>query len=83
MGASKFLMTLSMAVGGSSSIILFPVSSQIIKLFGGPIPCIVIGIFSYFIRYMVMAYAVLPWQMISVQLLQGKTPFYGPSQFES
>merc|ERR1712072_741995 len=71
MGAKKVLMTISMAVGGSSSVILFPFSSQIIRRMGGPIPCIVVGIFSYFVRYMVMAYAVVPWQMISIQLLQG------------
>lgn len=68
---SKFVMTIAMTTGGAASILVFPFSSKIIKLFKGPIPCIAIGIFTYSIRYSVMSYTTLPWLMIAIQILQG------------
>ena len=71
MVATKLVMSTSTAVGVLSSFVVFPFASQIMRRMGGPIPCIVAGLSSYFVRYMVMAYAVVPWQMIALQLLQG------------
>ena len=68
---SKAMMSATMTTGGIASILIFPVTAKLIKIFGGPIPCIALGIFSYFVRFMLMSYAVAPWQMILLQLLQG------------
>ena len=71
MEVSNFVKTLAMTTGGAASIIVFPFSTKIIKFFRGPIPCIALGIFSYFIRYMIMSYTTNPYLMVGIQALQG------------
>ena len=69
--ASTTAMTLLVLVCVVSELILYTLSSKIITLLGGPIPCIVIGVFSYFPRYMLMSYISNPWWMLPVQLVHG------------
>ena len=71
MHTSKAIMAATMTTGGITAILIFPITGKLIKLFGGPIPCIALGIFSYFVRFVVMSYAVTPWEMLLPQVLNG------------
>ena len=71
MQASKITMTLAVVICTISELTVYPFSSDLIRLLRGPIPCIAIGIFSYFPRYMLMSYVVNPWLILPIQLLQG------------
>ena len=68
---SKSIMAATMTTAGIAAILIFPVTGKLIKIFGGPIPCVALGIFSYFVRFMVMSYAVTPLEMMLPQLLHG------------
>ena len=71
MHASSTAMTIVVQVCMISDFIFYPLSSRIIKLFGGPFPCIIIGIFSYFPRYVVISYISNQWLMVAINLVHG------------
>ena len=39
------------------------------KTLGGPIPAIIIGVFSYFIRFLLISYVQNPWLILQIQRL--------------
>ena len=64
-------MSLALVLGSVSNIVCFPMASRLIKLLGGPSQGMIVGLLSYFVRYMVMAYTNVFEVMIAVQLLHG------------
>ena len=70
MHVSKTKMTFVVATGSMSELLIFPISSFIIKKIGTA-PCITLGIFSYFIRFLTMSYANEFWMVVVLQLLHG------------
>ena len=71
MHSTKTLMSLTMVAAMASELIIYPFSSRIIMFCGGPIPCIILGIFSYFPRFMLISYCTNPWFMLPIQLFHG------------
>ena len=71
MNVSKTEMTLITATGALSEILIFPIASRLIKKLGGTSPCIIIGIFSFFIRFLSMSYVSTFWIIVLLQMLHG------------
>lgn len=69
--SKKTVMTFAIVVSVVCEVTIFAFSKKFIKLCGGEIASFTIGIFSFFPRFMVMAYASNPWHAIAVQPLHG------------
>lgn len=54
--APKSKRSLILVVGSSSSMIMYPFSSKVIKLLRGPTQGIIVALSTYFVRYMIMSY---------------------------
>ena len=68
LNSSKTIMGLSMAFGNLGEIFIFPVSYKLIKMVG-TIPCLISGIFAYFLRYIFLSIITNPWLTLPIQLL--------------
>lgn len=68
-GASKSVMGLSIFVACTSELMIFPISSRIIKFFKGPWIAVLIGLFSYSLRYCLYSYATNVLVIICLQSL--------------
>lgn len=71
MGVSDTMMTLTVVCSTLSEIITFPFTSKLIRFIGDTTLAIIIGIFSYFVRFVVMSYFSTMWIIIPIQLLHG------------
>ena len=71
MHVSKIEMTLITVTGTLSEILIFPITSKLIKKLGGTSPCIIIWTFSYFIRFLSMSYVSTFWIIVLLQMLHG------------
>ena len=71
MNVSKTEMTLITVTGTLSELLIFPITSKLIKKLGGTSPCIIIGTFSYFIRFLSMSYVSTFWIIVLLQMLHG------------
>lgn len=69
MHASKTIMGLTIVVSSIAEIATFPFTSSLISTLGGPIPCIIIGVFSYFVRFLAISYIGNPWFVLLLQCL--------------
>merc|ERR1712226_383208 len=69
--STKTVMTFALIVSVVCEVTVFAFSKKIIKMCGGEISSLTIGIFSFFPRFMIMSYANSPWYAIAVQ------PFHG------
>jgi len=67
--ASKSVMGLSIFVACTSELVIFPISSRIIKFFKGPWIAVLIGLFSYSLRYCLYSFAPNVWLIICLQSL--------------
>ena len=70
--AEKITVTLTFLLCMLTQLIGYPLSSRIIKFFGGPIPAITLGIFSYLPRYLLMSYLTHAhvWLTLPIQLFE-------------
>ncbi|XP_066932286.1 major facilitator superfamily domain-containing protein 6-like [Clytia hemisphaerica] len=68
LSSSKTAMGLSIVVGNIGEVLMFPASHKIIKTIGD-IPCLISGIFSYFLRFLLMSVVTNQWVMLPIQLL--------------
>ena len=71
MNVSKTEMTLITVTGTLSELLIFPITSKLIKKLGGTSPCIIIGTFSYVIRFLSMSYVSTFWIIVLLQMLHG------------
>ena len=71
MNVSKTEMTLITVTGTLSHLLIFPIASKLIKKLGGTSPSIIIGTFSYFIRFLSMSYVSSFWIIVLLQMLHG------------
>lgn len=71
MHPSETLKTLTITTCVVAELIVFPLSSRIIKLVGGPIPAMAIGTFSFLPRFLLMSWVRNPWLMMPLQLFHG------------
>ena len=69
MSATKTTMGLCMAAAIFAECILFPYCSKIMKTLGGPIPAIIMGVFSYCVRFILITYVENAWLILPIQLL--------------
>ena len=69
MSATKTTMGLCMAAAIFAECILFPYCSKIMKTLGGPIPAIIMGVFSYCVRFILIPYVENAWLILPIQLL--------------
>ena len=67
--ASKTMMGLSLLVSCVSELIMFPFSFKIIDFIGGPLPCMALGVFSYFLRFLLLSFIDSAWFVLPIQLL--------------
>ena len=68
LNSSKTIMGLSMAFGNLGEIFIFPVSYKLIKMVG-TIPCLISGIFAYFLQYIFLSIITNSWLTLPIQLL--------------
>lgn len=71
LNASANTMTLVIMTTSIAEIIAFPFTSKIIRFIGSAHLTIIIGVFSYFIRFVVMSYTTNPWMIIPIQVIHG------------
>ena len=57
--------------GTLSELLIFPNTSKLMKILGGTTPCIIIGTFSHFIRFLSMTYVSTFWIILLLQMLHG------------
>ena len=69
MNVSKTKMTLVVVTAAMSETLVFPFTSKIIKMVGGNTPAIILGMFSYSVRFLVMSYRVPYGILVAVQTL--------------
>ena len=69
MEVTKTLLGLSMAVSSLMGVVVFPIDKKLMQLFVGPIPCAIIGIFVYFVRFLLTSLIENPWYILPVQSL--------------
>lgn len=62
--------TFVVSTGSFSELAIFPFALRIIKKVGA-MPCITLGIFSYFLRFLAVSYATEFWMAVVIQLLHG------------
>lgn len=67
--ASKTLMGFSIVFLCVAELIMFPLSEKIIKLCKGPYVCVLISVFSYFLRFMLYSLIHKPWLILPIQFL--------------
>uniref|UniRef100_A0A7M5XEP1 Major facilitator superfamily associated domain-containing protein n=2 Tax=Clytia hemisphaerica TaxID=252671 RepID=A0A7M5XEP1_9CNID len=68
LSSTKTAMGLCVVIGSIGEIIMFPVSHKIIKTVD-TIPCLIAGIFSYFLRFLLTSFVTNQWWMLPIQLL--------------
>ena len=71
MDVSDTLMTLTIVSATVAEIVTFPFTAKLIRFIGDTMLSIIIGIFSYFVRFIVMSYFTNMWIIIPIQLLHG------------
>ena len=71
MDASSKLMTVVIVTTSVAEILTFPFTSKIIRYIGSTHLAIIIGIFSYFIRFMYMSYVTQAWMLVPIQITHG------------
>ena len=71
MDASKTQISLSLTVSTISEIIFFISSSKLIKFLGGAIPSVIVGLMSYFPRFVLLSYTSNQWCALATQLFHG------------
>ena len=71
MKVTKSIMGICTMLACFSDVVIFPFTTKIMILVGGIIPSIIIGILSYFIRFLCMSYIENPIMILPVQTLQG------------
>ena len=69
MSGTKTTMGVCTATAILAETIMFPYCSKIIKILGGPIPAIIMGVFSYFVRFLLTSYVQNAWLILPIQLL--------------
>lgn len=67
--ASKSVMGLSIFIACTSELLIFPISSKIISFFKGPWIAVLVGLFSYSLRYCLYSFAQNIWIIICLQSL--------------
>ncbi|XP_066921455.1 uncharacterized transporter YwbF-like [Clytia hemisphaerica] len=68
LSSSNTVMGVSIAFGNLGELFMFPVSYKLIKMVG-TIPCLISGIFAYFLRYIFLSIITDPWLSLPIQLL--------------
>lgn len=71
MDSSKLAMGLANTVAAVGEIIVFFLSSRIMKVLNGPINCMMLSILSYFIRFLVLSFTKNAWLVLPIQTLHG------------
>ena len=71
MHSSKTIMGLSILIGSFSQICMFPLAHKVIHFLKGPINCIIISIFTYGVRLLIISYVTNPFLVFPMQLLHG------------
>ena len=71
MQVSDTLMTLTIVCSTAAEILTFPFTSKLIRFIGDTKLAMIVGIFSYFIRFIVMSFFSSMWIIIPIQLLHG------------
>jgi len=71
MPRSKAQMSLVQVVASFSNLVLFPFTSKIIKLIGGPCHGLILSQCAYFVRFLVMSYTTSFALMIAIQSIHG------------
>ena len=67
MKATKSFMGICTMLACVSEVVIFPFTTKIITLVGGIFPSIIIGVFSYFIRFLCISYIENPIMILPVQ----------------
>ena len=71
MTVSETEKSLIVVIATTAEVLIFPFTSSLIRILGGTFLPITLGIFSYFIRFLVMSYTTQLWLMLFVQTLHG------------
>lgn len=66
--ATKTNMGLSMGVAATSEIAVFASSPVLFRLFRGKIPCLIIGVSSYFVQFILISFVNNPWLILPIRL---------------
>ena len=69
--STKTQMGLALVVSSLSEIIAFALASKMITFFRGAPSSIIVGMFSYFLRFILMSYATNFWYILCLQSLHG------------
>ena len=69
LNGSKSIMGFSFAVACGTEIIMYPFASRIMKLLGGPYPTLILVIFSYFLRLLLLSFVRNQWLILPIQAL--------------
>ena len=56
-----------------AEVLMFPFAKKLIRLMGGPIPCMQVGLLCYFVRHLSLSFITNPWVVIAPQLLNSIT----------
>ena len=71
MNSTTTMISVSLSAAMFSELVVYGLSPIIIKYCGGPMPCIILGIFSYFPRFMLTSYCRKLWIMPMIELFHG------------
>ena len=71
MNSTATMISVSLSAAMFAELVVYGLSPIIIKYCGGPMPCIILGIFSYFPRFMLTSYCRKLWIMPMIQLFHG------------
>jgi len=71
MHPTKTMLSLSSVVSMASELVIYPISSKLIKLFGGRMKCVVIGIASTALRLWLLCQCTEAWHILLIQPLNG------------
>ena len=83
LNVSKSIMGFSFAVGCGAEIIMYPFASRIMKLLGGPYLTLILVIFTYFLRLLLLSFVRNQWLILPIQALHSICAgLYYPSSVE-